>query len=961
MATEIPEFGTKVEEVPEFGTIVDDIPAPELSTELATDVATVEDTPEFGTPVVEAVAEFGTPVEPTEDRGIVDVIGDTAKGAVGAFADVGFATLEGVSAGVAKATGDYDFAKSVSDYRNFAEDFYTGDVSDEVKGSFSYKATQAIGGIPAYAAAAATPVGWAALLANGYQQGRDDFLNTSGVTTSNATDEQLAEANKVGAMTAVPMMLLEKFGAGKLVNSVFKNGGKLTAKEVAKRVASSSLSEGATEGLQTAMQNTIASRLAAFDPDREITQDVLESMALGAIASGGMSTAGNVTAMSVDKLQGGIAQGDVNPVEMDSKLGQDLMRTAVEADSIPEVGSSEASKPSGASGTKAAIDNFIRPISSHFKAISPALQREVRGLEQRIGMSTNAKMDKVEPFIRGLDRMDKLSKADHARISKALFNGEGSDSAGFEALLNKYELTNDFKAVNDEIAKIRSEATDMGIDVGLVENYYPRGVKNLKKLQESYGSQVPSDVFDRLVHEREKVTGKKLTDQERQLLYEGFAKKTMGRGIGATNPNNLQKRTTDNITDDRLQFYERPEISLPRYIENMVNSIETKRLLGATEIDGERVAGRLGQVIDEEIAKGNITGEDAITIQNLVEARFGRKPKQMGFIRGAKNAGYLATMGNFGSAITQLGDFAFSAYQNGLMPTGKAVFAPKDITLHDIGIDPNMVTIEANDGGHLNKAVNTVFKATGLTALDRLAKNTNINASWNVMQKQAKLNPKNPKRKKLVERLQRLQGNDAVQTMVDLKQGKKSELVLEVLYHQIADVAPISMSEMPPQYAKSPNGRILYQLKSYTIKQLDFLRQESFSKIASGNKKEAIEGFRNLMAFATVAMAANASADVIKDIIFNREFDLDETVWDNFLRMFGMNRYAVNNAGRKGVGSFLIDLIKPAQFKIGDDISRDLMDMPRIEDSRSAKYFPFVGKLYDRWMGRGAKMEASYK
>jgi len=295
------------------------------------------------------------------------------------------------------------------------------------------------------------------------------------------------------------------------------------------------------------------------------------------------------------------------------------------------------------------------------------------------------------------------------------------------------------------------------------------------------------------------------------------------------------------------------------------------------------------------------------------------------------------------------------------MPTGKAIFSPKDITLHDIGIDPNMVTVEANEGGRLHHAVNSVFKLTGLTALDKLAKNTNINAAYNVIQSQAKAPIGSKKHQKLMDRLDRLQGNDKFKTISDLRKGVKSELVLEVLYNQIADIAPVSMSEMPPAYANNPNGRLAYQLKSYTIKQLDFLRQESFSKIASGNRKEAIEGFRNLIAYATVAMAANASADVIKDIMFNREIDPEDVMWDNMLRLFGLNRYAVSKAGQKGPGELLINLLTPPQVGIVNDLYKDTKEARRIEDSRSVKYFPFLGRLYDRWLGRGSRQPDSYK
>jgi hypothetical protein len=890
-----------------------------------------------------------------------DYISGLGKGALGSFADFGYSTLEGVGAAVGAITGDYDFARGVSSYRNFAQDFYTGDVSEDIKESFAYKASNALGAMPGYAAAAATPVGWSALLASGYQSGRDDYLRTMGTSTELASEEQLAEANKVGGMMAVPMMLLEKFGAGKLVGNIFREGGELTAKEVAKRVTSASLSEGATEGMQTSLQNFLASQMLSYDPDRKISQDVLESMALGAIASGGITGGINTTYSAIDKLQAGIAKGEVNPAEVADPLGKSLIDIAIEKDSIPEVGSSKPRIPSKFRKTKEEIDKIIRPISSQFKEISPSLQREVRNYERRVGMSTNEKVGKVESFVKGLKDVRKASKADYNRMSQALFNGAHSDTQGLQSLLSKYGMSDSFVDVQDTMASIRQEAVDAGVDVGEIENYFPRIVKDLDRLKSSMGAEVSSNAFDQLVYQEEKKRSAKkgvnykLSKEEKQLLYEQFAKKSIGRGVGVMNPSNLSERSIDLLDESKLQYYHRPEISLPRYLENMVNKIETTKLIGAQTIDGQRTAGRLGQVLESEVEAGKIKGDDARRIQDLVGARFGSKPEQWGIIKGAKNAGYLATMGNFGSAVTQLGDFAFSAYQNGLLPTGKALFSPKEITLDDIGINPNSVTVEANEGGFLHKTVNNVFEATGLSKMDRLAKNTNINAAWGKLRSRAKAEMGSKRYEDLKKELQESYGEGYAKVISDLRTGKKSDEVFEVLYNQMADIAPISMSEMPPAYASNPNARIAYQLKSYTIKQFDFMRQEAFSKIASGDKKQTAEGLKNLVHFGSLAMAANASADVIKSFMFNDEIDPDDLVWDNMLTMFGMNKYAVDNVGRKGVGSTLLDIVKPAQVGIVDNIGRDLSNMTSLDEARSAKYIPIVGKLYDKWYGRGSE------
>ena len=82
------------------------------------------------------------------------------------------------------------------------------------------------------AAAATGPIGLAALTANAYQQGRDDYLSTQGVTSVSASEDQLKEADKVGAFSAIPIVALERIGASKLVNKIFKGQSTETIRTV---------------------------------------------------------------------------------------------------------------------------------------------------------------------------------------------------------------------------------------------------------------------------------------------------------------------------------------------------------------------------------------------------------------------------------------------------------------------------------------------------------------------------------------------------------------------------------------------------------------------------------------------------------------------------------------------------------------------------------------------------------
>lgn len=45
--------------------------------------------------------------------------------------------------------------------------------------------------------------------------------------------------------------------------------------------------------------------------------------------------------------------------------------------------------------------------------------------------------------------------------------------------MRKYNLKKDFEAVRDILDDIYTEALEVGLDVGYLENYYPRQVKEI--------------------------------------------------------------------------------------------------------------------------------------------------------------------------------------------------------------------------------------------------------------------------------------------------------------------------------------------------------------------------------------------------------------------------------------------------------------------------------------------------
>jgi hypothetical protein len=534
-------------------------------------------------------------------------------------------------------------------------------------------------------------------------------------------------------------------------------------------------------------------------------------------------------------------------------------------------------------------------------------------------------------------------------------------------MLEKHNMKNEFQSVRKLLNYLYTSGREAGMDVSYMEQYFPRLVTDLAGLQDSWKGQIYDSEIEREldIYAKKKFNGRDLDPLERQVFLENLARNKILRGrTGSIQPAGTKERTIPIIDPDRRKSYYAPaEQALDTYVSSMISSINQMKLIGTARVEnGQRVkAGIIGQMMDADLQRGTLSREAVNIIQDAVDARFGMNGQQSGFIRGAKNAGYIATMGNIGSAITQLGDFYFSAVQNGLVNTVQSALTSKELSREDILGVKNLITIEAADGAKaLQKSVDFVFKYSGISALDGFAKDTNINAALRDMRKKVRGKPNSREYQKLMKELSGYQGRQSAQTIADLRNNVKSDLVLEAIYNRLSNVAPISISEMPAAYARNPNGRILYSLKSYTIKQFDFIRQESFSKM--GSKKTFAEGFTNLLRIATLAMAANGSADVLKAILFNREIDEEDLVWNNILRMFGITKYTTTKARKEGIGTALVNTILPPQIGILNDFTKDIDTSIKngqfdIDEMRSVKYLPFVGKLYYWREGKGKEVE----
>jgi hypothetical protein len=113
------------------------------------------------------------------------------------------------------------------------------------------------------------------------------------------------------------------------------------------------------------------------------------------------------------------------------------------------------------------------------------------------------------------------------------------------------------------------------------------------------------------------------------------------------------------------------------------------------------------------------------------------------------------------------------------------------------------------------------------------------------------------------------------------------------------------------------------------------------------------KGIKNLVWLTTCFAAANAGADVIKDLILGRPIDLEDKVVDNLMRLVGVSKFATWKAREEGAGSALVKIVAPP-FKAADAITKDILQAGDEKGLEIAQSIPVVGKLYYWWFGKGA-------
>lgn len=658
---------------------------------------------------------------------------------------------------------------------------------------------------------------------------------------------------------------------------------------------------------------------------------------------------------------------------------------------------------SGVTATKRSkegdLDNYISILSTRIGVISQRLKSRLQNLDMQSHVKTAIYHSRVQDFgklVNGFGTLNPkklipgkqgtvMSTNDRDTFGRYLFNGQFKQA---EILLSKYgnEALDQFKKVREVLDDLHEGLVNAGYkNLNKLENYFPRTIRDPEGLrnaiQNMVGGKATINKIDRAIEARKNQLAKAgkfdpekdLPPQEEAAIINNVLR-GYGPKIDNTGLSFVKKRQLETIPPSLMKYYDDPIKSLIDYVDNAVHNIEKRKFFGQ---DAVNKGGREGMSLDSEESIGTIIQrmkdeeglgpEAAEELEMLLKARFIDGEKSSGdVIQAYRNVASMTTIANPISALVQGGDLFTAMVTQGMRHTLPAIITNLNplkgarVTMQSLGLDRVLAEEFVNEK-LFAEAMHGLFTLSGFRHIDRFGKNVVLEAALRRGSNVAKSMVKNPDSKlgkAFKEKYELAFGNEYQALVDDLASGNISDNVKLWLWSELAEVQPISLSEMPLKYLMAPDGRVFYTLKTYALKQLDLMRREIVHKYKAGKKFEAVKFG---IAYAALVPTGNVVFQAAKDIALGRDIDdveLTDRYADQIWRMFLVSKYIVDREG-SAIGTIAAESIFPPHQML-DDLGKALEITPWSSEPASEedyqkliRHVPVVGNLFYNFFGGG--------
>ena len=493
--------------------------------------------------------------------------------------------------------------------------------------------------------------------------------------------------------------------------------------------------------------------------------------------------------------------------------------------------------------------------------------------------------------------------------------------------------------INDVFADLKGVLNHMGDDAGTVNfkgfkkvpHYLPRHmtVGNYQSLIKK--GALPGDKSSSI----NSIANRHFDDDF--MRHDALSNALIGGGralVSKPVPGAAKRRYLDQIPDSIANRYEPVHTAVQRYVDDMTEGVEIRRFLGEDKANLDLSV----QSFVEKVAKDRkLSPQDVRNLKVALGARMtdGRAHAHP-IIQAIKNLGYVETIANVWSALTQLGDiFAAMTYLGAghtLKGAGLAIRG-KGILPKNIGYEQIMKEMASPSSSA--KVLSESLEYSGFAKLDRFGKRSIVNASASKFKKAMK----DPDQREVIRKqYEGLLGDATEQFMKDLAVGNiKNNNVRFAIFNDLADLQPITLSDMPIKYLQHPNLRILYALKTWTAHQLNTLYRRSVLVAKRGkNKHDAIIFSRfGVFIYALCNVGVNTFKDWTAKAIAGEDLtaeDIQDNALNGLMMTFMISKYSVEK-NRGDIWGMLADTTKPAVLSVAQRAQRAITkEDPELKD-----------------------------
>lgn len=604
------------------------------------------------------------------------------------------------------------------------------------------------------------------------------------------------------------------------------------------------------------------------------------------------------------------------------------------------------------------VSDLLVPIHTRIKAISQPIALQLRKWVLETKALYHDSIQGTKPLVDALNKLAPLQK-------------ELAHSALMDGKFNVLERI--FRTAGIDVSKaLASHKATMATFAKLykgsykkfkeVVNYSPRIIRDpkefLKKLPNHERSIVEQALEDAAVALHGK-SGTPLTEVEAsKVIHDVLIRGVSPRGKVPSSVHSRKWKEVPAYMKDQYLSYEE---AIHMYIRDSVNDLSKRKLLGKYSTNkGKTTALDYETSISNWLAKHPEIYKDKEKFKELNSLLLSflytgdKAPSKL--VQNLRNVAYTATLSNPISALSNLKDIGMSMQKFGPLATLRSILGKKEFRVANFALDDaaqEMVHSPSKSARIMEKSLN----AGGFHMMDVKGKEILLNAAWKNYKKLSR-SPKG--QQKIAQKYAAAFEDDFPKLMEALQKGEVNEHTKLLLFSELSDLQPISKLEMPKAWLDNPNGRIMYTLKTFQLRQLDTILNDTVRTIAKGGYKNIYEGTKNLAKYTIFLGGAGAGIDYIRDLVKGKAPSLEtlpEKVTDNLLGALLMDRYSLQKGAESqkpistqiGGAGGILDIPTTPLFDMIKIVSGDM----ELKDAKSFSYIPLVGRIWYYWVGGG--------